>query len=261
MTSKEIAKKNAGALQKTSEIKGLEGFDSELLIVPRLKIVQSMSKEAAPPYEIRVGSLANNLTMNILAEPKTPLKIVPLLIGKSRINFIPIAQGKGINCIAKNNKIGIGMPGGDCSECPLKEWTEKNGKKIRPVCSQYINIPVICPDAEDMTPMMLSFGVSTFDEGRRFTNIMASKRKSPWYFTYKITTKYIEDGDKKYYSFHDVVPAGLTEPGLVDMFESAYEMLTEEGYQVYEEESEETEIIDAEIVDAEIAGEDSDLEI
>ena len=222
--SKEVTKAQTTAISAPlDQIAGLEGFESDMLIVPRLKIVQQMSVEVTE-LGIRPGTLVNSLTKEELAGPAEPVEIVPLMISRSRLLFRDMEEGGGIACSARDGKHGEGEPGGSCKTCPLSQWTDDKP----PACTEFINIPMI-PLVGDMQPLVAAFGKTSYKVGKLFANMMVMKRQSPWFFKYEISTKFIEDKKGKYFVYQ-VKPAGLAPEEMVQTLEESYRLLASTAF-------------------------------
>lgn len=197
-------------------IEGLEGVETDMLIIPRVKLVQKTSIET-DIEGISAGFLVNSVTKekigNIINDPdsaiKTTVKIIPIVNGKSRLYFKEIEQGGGLLCRSNDGKFGIGEPGGVCANCPMIEW---GNNKEAPSCTELINVYVMVEGYDYPMPLVLSFGRSSMSAGRQFINyfFMDSKRnkKNPWYFKYELRTKKISN-EKGVFFVYDIRPGGL----------------------------------------------------
>ena len=217
------------------DIPGLENIDREMLIIPRIKLVQALSTEVSE-YEIPAGSLINSLTKDVYAKKEQELLIVPLMVNRSRILFPPIGEATGFLCRSFDGFIGQGEPGGECISCPKNKWSTKGEP---PDCTEYLNVavmPIVNDEVEPM-PLILSFGRTSFGTGRQFINLMYNRRESPWNFSYALWTKF-EKNDKGNFFVLKVKPSGKAPENLVSMMEASYNMLKTTAYEVHMDEEE-----------------------
>ena len=233
---KQIVKYDIPAPAKVGQIAGLEGFDSEMLIIPRIKMVQMLSVEVTDG--IKPGSLVDSVTKEVLAEPGESLLVVPLMVGRSRIFFRPIKEGGGIACRAIDGRNGIGEPGGLCAVCPKKEWTQnEKGENQPPECTEFLNVAVMPLRDGQSIPLIVSFGKTSFMTGKQFINTIYMRQDNPWKFAYELSTKMIED-NKGIYAVMQFKPAGKAPQELVDVMEGYYTMLKNTEHQVHIDEDE-----------------------
>jgi len=236
---KAVTKADTTAMSKPiNEIPGLENFDSDMLIVPRVKIIQALSAEVSD-LGYKPGCMVNSLTKEILGDKDKPLEFVPVLFSRSRINFKPLDDGGGIQCRSFDGKSGQGIPGlPQCFTCEFSKWEGETP----PACMELLNIACIPLGTESQQPIVISFGKTSFQTGRQFINIMASKRTSPWYYKYKLIPKFVTKDNYKYY-IYTVVPDGETDEELYNILEGAYSMLSADGAPAYEVHTDEEEVV------------------
>lgn len=89
-------------------------FDSEDLIMPRLRLAQGLTTEVQEG-DARPGDWVLN-GYDAVEE----VVIVPLLYAKVRAKRVADGQ---VECYSPNAIIGIGTPGNMCAQCPLSQWT------------------------------------------------------------------------------------------------------------------------------------------
>ena len=233
--SNELEKRKQTSLQMqvATDIPGFENMDDDLIIVPRMKILQSMSDEVGEDDQFQPGMIINSLSKDILAKKGESIEVVPILIGRSRIRFAPIGSNEGILCRSANGKFGEGEPGGDCSECPFAKWEGSEP----PECTDLINVVVVPLGLEDQFPVVLSFGRASFGIGRQFVNMMYMRRKSPWYFKYQIGAKFVKN-DKGQFYVPTVKPSGTAPADIIEQMEIIYNSLASAGFEIHEDEEE-----------------------
>lgn len=234
--SKEIQKHQSQAIQQqvATDIPGFENMDEDLIIVPRMKILQSMSVEVGDSDDYQPGMIINSLSKDVLAKKGETVEVVPILIGRSRIRFAPIGDPQGILCRSNDGKFGTGDPGGECAHCPYTQWGDKGEP---PECTDLINVVVVPLNQEDMFPVVMSFGRASFGIGKQWVNVMYMRRKSPWFFKYQVSTKFVKN-DKGQFFVPQVRPAGVAPADVIEQMEAIYNSLTMTGYEVHEDENE-----------------------
>ena len=103
-------------------------FDREDMSMPRLRLAQGIM------VEVQEG---NAKPGDFLLEGHKPVReaiLVPLVGTKCR----EYRDGENqMMCQSADAKIGIGKPGGECSTCPLAQWTDNpaTGKRKSPACT------------------------------------------------------------------------------------------------------------------------------
>lgn len=216
-------------------IPGLEGVEQDMLIIPRLKLVQKMSVET--DEGIPAGSIVNSVTKDTIgvldkSSNGSKVTIIPILNGRSRVLYTPIEEGAGWLCSSPDGKYGTGMPGGECAICPKSQWirTEKGTKA--PECTEYFNIYCLVRDYDSPVPLVASFGRTSAQAGRQLINFfyMAAQRerKSPWNFAYQLSTQFTKNELGAFHVFK-VTPAGEAKKEEIEQGEMSYKLLKEFG--------------------------------
>lgn len=219
-------------------IPGLEGVEPEMLVIPRIKLVQKTSHEV-DELEIKPGSLINSMTKDILAEFKkdgTVIKIIPILSGRSRIRFAPVgSDGQGILCRSYDGKIGQGDPGGNCLTCKYSKWWNNEA----PECTDFINVFCIVRDYVLPIPIVATFGKTSYNAGKQLVNFfyMDAQRTQlpPWNFAYELGVKAITNDKGSFYVF-TIKPAGKATAEEVKLGEQMYQLIKSVKIEIYEEE-------------------------
>lgn len=186
-TSKELtrpAQKQTKALAKPAGTKiagrGFENLEREDILLPRLKLLQSVSPEVME-QDLKAGVIFLNLQNKSLGEK---IVITPVLHYKSRIKFVPLDDGGGIDCSAPNaitprdSKYATA-----CAECKFSQWDEKAEKKKdqRPACTIFQNFVVLVGDS--LEPVILSMSSTKLKVARKWWSGMAMKPPSGRTFT------------------------------------------------------------------------------
>jgi hypothetical protein len=131
---------------------GMENVDSSDIILPRLALVQSMSRcvnpdDASAP---KPGEFINSLSVE---RYKPPVRLVPIFYNKAAILF-PEKINDPIECQSRNAKEGTAF--GTCAECE-NNWADWS-RGEPPRCSQIHEF--VCVFADDDPESALPFIVS-----------------------------------------------------------------------------------------------------
>jgi len=233
-----------------TEVAGLEGIDDEMIIVPRVKLIQPLSVEV-DEYKIEPGSLVNSLTKELLAKPEGQFLIVPLMVARSRILFRPLDEGGGLQCRSADGIYGVGDPGGTCVDdngqpnCPYALWEtdKKTGKNKPPKCTEYLNVVVMpLTDKRELIPgnempLVLSFGKTSMQAGKMLISLIRMRKISPWHYCYSIKSKFTKKDNYKYYVLQ-TSPAERAPSKLIDYMEEFYHMMKSTPTEIHIDENE-----------------------
>ena len=220
MSTKQLATTADKSLQEIPEggvFPGLENVEQDMLIIPRIKLVQSISAEVME-NDTKPGSFVNSVLKDVIAESKgkdgAALKFIPVdFSGRTRILFKDLDDGGGILCRSENFYKGIGTPGGICCKdeknpvCKHAQWTDTAEKRMSPECTAFYNFFVMVAGYSSIVPLVLSFSKSNYPIGRKLINLLKFSNTFLWNSLYELKSKYKEDGEFKYFAM-DVVPSG-----------------------------------------------------
>lgn len=217
-----------------TSVPGLEGVESDMLTIPRLKLVQSMSDEIME-HDMKAGWLCNSVTKDPIgnnskkAKDGSDVEIIPLFVApRSRILFKNIKEGGGILCRSTDGKVGNGIPGGMCRICPKKNFGENSEA---PECTDFINVFCTIPGYDSPIPLVVSFAKTNMGVGRQLVNFLVQKQKSPWLFKFRLSTEFVS-GDKGDYFEFRLKPNGETNTTQQKTSESLYRMLRDIQYKI-----------------------------
>lgn len=243
--AKDLAVQNAKDLIPVGQqIPGLEGIESDMLIIPRLKVVQKMSIENNEPYDIKAGSIVNSVTKDVLAEytkEGTSLTLLPVVTGRSRIYFRDMKEGGGILCSSRDAKVGEGDPGGVCLHCEMNKWEENGGKTSAPKCTELYNIFCMVRDYDYPIPLTASFGKTSMTAGKQLINLIYNdarrSRLSPWNFAYQLSTKSVTNDFGQFFVF-EVKPGGRATEEEIVIGAGLYDLIKSADLSIHEDEDE-----------------------
>lgn len=171
---------------------GQTHLDAGDLILPRVKVVQQMSAEAAEK-KAEPGDFFNTLTGERYGNELTFIPILPfkqrvLLVRSERREKIEAAlgadlsEGDGLKCRSYDMIQGVGEPGIACGQCPLSQWGDGN---VPPLCTETYNVSALTDDGD---LIILSFSKSGAKTGKRLFSMLRLQSGAPWRRVYKATT-------------------------------------------------------------------------
>lgn len=194
--SEELAKKQESTLATQSEAPmGYEDGNEGDLIVPRVKVVQLLS----PEFKEKVadeGDIINSLTK----EKHNGQVFVPVFIFNNNIWWKPRSEGGGINCIARDGKLGIRSDNQQliCAKCRLNEFDNtKQGREAQPKCTKYINFFGFFRD--QYMPIILSFSKTNYAEGRKMFSLAKVTMQNMWHNGYVLNEKKMAKGGNEWF--------------------------------------------------------------
>ncbi len=137
--------------------------------IPRLVVLEALSPEVADGLGKTGDLFVKGLNINL---GKNPVEIIVLLRSKSRIRWIDLDKGGGIQCQSLNGKDGIGEPGGDCYKCQLQAWQGTT----QPECDLYENFIIVLRKSEVTIPIAISGSKARLGGLRDFNTMLELHR-------------------------------------------------------------------------------------
>ena len=184
---------------------GFEDEEAGDIIIPRVKVVQTLSPEAKERIA-EEGDIINSLTK----EKYNGRTFIPVFKFNSNIDWIDRADGGGIRCIARDGKVGEQSDGGRviCAQCRRCEFdNSKQGRDAVPKCTKYINFFGFF-EGERM-PIILSFAKTNFNEGKKLYSLAKVTMQNMWNHGYMLKEKHMSKNGNDWYII-TVSPAGQT---------------------------------------------------
>ena len=184
---------------------GFEDEDQADMIIPRVKVVQTLSPERKDKLA-EEGDIINSLTM----EKLNGKVFIPVYKFGSNILWKPRSEGGGIECHAKDGKSATNSFGEVtlCSVCRKCEFdNSKTGKDALPSCTKYINFFGFF-EGERM-PVVLSFSKTNFKEGKKLYSLAKVSMQNMWHNGYKLDAKLMAKNGNEWYII-DVMANGAT---------------------------------------------------
>lgn len=183
---------------------GFEDEDEDDLIIPRIKIVQSLSPERKEKLADE-GDIINSLTK----EKLNGKVFIPVYKFTNIIKWKDRSEGGGIEAIARDGKTCIPTDGGQPYPCArLAEFDNtKQGKDAIPTHTKYMNFFGFL-EGEKM-PIILSFAKTNYAEGKRLFSLARVTMQNMWNHGYVLKEKEMSKAGNDWYNIV-VQPAGPT---------------------------------------------------
>lgn len=211
MSNKEKAEVMATEEENTqlaSQIEAPMGFEDEEagdMIVPRVKMVQSLSPERKEK-KADEGDIINSLTL----EKLNGKIFIPVFKFNNNIEWRDRADGGGMLCYARDGKVGEKSDGTRqmCASCKRCEFDNtKQGKDAVPKCTKYINFFGFF--AGERMPIILSFAKTNYNEGKKLYSLAKVTMQNMWNYGYKIDEKLVSKNGNEWYNIV-ATPAGAS---------------------------------------------------
>lgn len=180
---------------------GQTKLDAGDFVPPRVKICQQMSQEVADK-KAEAGDFFNTLTGENYG---TSLKFVPIQPFKQRIFLVReekraiieaatgiSVEGQGLACRSYDMVTGTGDPGGECSQCPLAVWNERQP----PFCTETYNVAALTELGE---LVFLGFQKSSAKIGKNLFSMLRLSMQAPWSRVYSVTSRQTKNALGNFY--------------------------------------------------------------
>lgn len=184
---------------------GFEDESTDDLILPRVKVVQTLSPERKDKLA-EEGDIINSLTK----EKLNGKKFIPVFKFNNNVLWRDRSEGGGIICIAREGKVGTLSDGTTqlCTMCKKCEFdNSKQGKDALPTCTKYINFFGFF-EGERM-PIILSFSKTSYNEGKKLYSLAKVTMQNMWNYGYTITEKLMAKAGNEWF-VPVMTPAGTT---------------------------------------------------
>jgi len=203
---KDLTEKKATEVEVATDVPmGFDEEDSDFLIIPRIKMVQTLSPERKDKQAVE-GDIINSLTK----EKYTNKKFIPVFQFANNVEWRDRSEGGGIKCIARDGKMGEDITGKSllCAACKRCEFDNtKTGKESLPKCTKYLNFFGFF-EGERM-PIIMSFGKTNYYEGKKLYSLAKVTMQNMWNYGYSLTAKLMAKGGNEWYIIVPV-PAGAS---------------------------------------------------
>lgn len=184
---------------------GFEDEEAGDMIIPRVKVIQTLSPERKDGIA-EEGDILNSLTK----EKLNGKKFIAVFKYNNNIEWKPRSEGGGIKCYSSDGKTGK-MSDGTllvCAQCKRNEFdNSKTGAESLPKCTKYMNFFGFF-EGERM-PIILSFAKTNYAEGKKLFSLAKVSMQNMWHFAYTLCEKKMVKGGNEWYNAV-VTPAGPT---------------------------------------------------
>lgn len=198
---------------------GFEDDDANDIIIPRVKVIQTLSPERKDKIA-NEGDIINSLTK----EKLNGKVFIPVFKFNNNIWWRDRSDGGGIRCIARDGKIGTMSDGTNlvCASCKRCEFDNtKQGKDSLPKCTKYINFFGFF--AGERMPIILSFAKTSYNEGKKLYSLAKVTMQNMWNYGYTLNEKLQAKGGNEWFICVPT-PAGATEESDREFGLSLYKM-------------------------------------
>ena len=185
---------------------GFEDDDANDIIIPRVKVIQTLSPERKDKIA-NEGDIINSLTK----EKLNGKVFIPVFKFNNNIWWRDRSDGGGIRCIARDGKLGTMSDGTNlvCASCKRCEFDNtKQGKESLPTCTKYINFFGFF--AGERMPIILSFAKTSYNEGKKLYSLAKVTMQNMWNYGYALNEKLQAKGGNEWFICVPT-PAGATE--------------------------------------------------
>jgi hypothetical protein len=198
---------------------GFEDDDANDIIIPRVKVIQTLSPERKDKIA-NEGDIINSLTK----EKLNGKVFIPVFKFNNNIWWRDRSDGGGIRCIARNGRLGTMSDGTNlvCASCKRCEFDNtKQGKESLPTCTKYINFFGFF--AGERMPIILSFAKTSYNEGKKLYSLAKVTMQNMWNYGYVLNEKLQAKGGNEWFICVPT-PAGATEESDREFGLSLYKM-------------------------------------
>lgn len=185
MSNELIKKEQEDLALQTGTPMGFEDEDADDVIVPRVKVIQTLSPECRA-READEGDIINSLTK----EKLNGKVFVPVFKFNNNVWWRDRSDGGGIQCIARDGRNGQLSDGTlmTCAQCRRCEFDNtKQGREAMPTCTKYINFFGFF--AGERAPIILSFSKTCYNEGKKLYSLAKVTMQNMWNFGYTLNEK------------------------------------------------------------------------
>ena len=198
---------------------GFEDDDANDMIIPRVKVIQTLSPERKDKIA-NEGDIINSLTKDKL----NGKVFIPVFKFNNNIWWRDRSDGGGIRCIARDGRLGTMSDGTNlvCASCKRCEFDNtKQGKESLPTCTKYINFFGFF--AGERMPIILSFAKTSYNEGKKLYSLAKVTMQNMWNYGYALNEKLQAKGGNEWFICVPT-PAGATEESDREVGLSLYKM-------------------------------------
>lgn len=208
MSNTELTKQEATtdvATQMPNVPMGFEDEEAGDMIIPRIKVVQTLSPERKEKLA-EEGDIINSLTK----EKLNGKVFIPVFKFNNNIDWKDRSEGGGMQCYARDGKVGEKSDGTTmlCASCKRCEFDNtKQGRDAAPKCTKYINFFGFF--AGERMPIILSFAKTNYNEGKKLYSLAKVTMQNMWNYGYVLNEKLMAKNGNEWYII-TATPGGAT---------------------------------------------------
>lgn len=199
-----VKKEESAITSPMGNARGFENMEKEDLIIPRLRLLQSLS-QAVADGKGTPGQFQNSVTEDVF---DAPIEFVPLIFNTRAVYFKP---GQGMVC--RSNDGIESMEGKACSACPYdaywKQWTD-NGPPACAVTKEFVIVERSSLAHDVPSPLVLTFVKTSLSLGKRLISMARLSGKDLFATSYMLGTKQDKSDKGAYHNFELVKGTDLT---------------------------------------------------
>lgn len=231
---------------------GKENIQNSDMDIPRLKLMQGLSKELTLYDDLRPGNFFHTASETIFDEP---VRVVPVFFDRQYILWRPLEDGGGILARAADGQHWSPSSG----EFEVKLDKKDGGAKVKwklaptveasglalwgtmdpgnnqspPAATLMYNFVLAFPDNPDMMPAVLTFQRSSIRIGRKFMTKLKTVRTPIFGSVFTLSAFDDHNAAKQDYKNISLTGAGLvTDPEQYEMYKGLYLSLSKSGLNV-----------------------------
>lgn len=231
---------------------GKENISQQDMDIPRLKLIQGLSKELQLYDDLRPGHFFHTATETIFDEP---FRVVPIYFDRQYILWRPLEDGGGILARASDGvhwspsrgefTVKLDRKDGGhqvtwklaptIQESGLANWgtLNPNDTNSPPAATLMYNFLLAFPDYPDLMPAVLTFQRSSIKIGRKFMTKLKTVRTPLFGSVFELSS--VDDHNSANQDFKNIsmVGAGLvTDPVMYENYKSLYQSLSKTGLNI-----------------------------
>jgi len=138
-------------------------FSQDDVFIPKLRLAQGLTAE------VQDGSARPGQFVVSGFPPVEEVNIIPLMYARTR--ELRDQDTRGVLCFSRDAMVGVGEPGGDCSECPHAKFTGDGKNKKPPECMFSYSYVVYSKEHESV--LSLQFSKTGLNSGKMLNTIVA----------------------------------------------------------------------------------------
>lgn len=248
---------NMPAFMKSDVGRGKENIGNEDIEIPRLKLMQGLSKELEDYNDLRKGNFFHTASETIFDEP---FEIVPIYLDRGYILWKPRDAGGGILARApdgihwspSSGEFTVQLDkkdGGNTVTWKLAKTVQQSGlanwgtmnpsdSNSPPAATLMYNVVCAFPQHPDLMPAALTFQRSSIKIGRRFNTKLKTVRTP--LFGLKFTVSSFDDSNSRGQDFKNILIQGagmVTDENQYNMYKMMHEGLRQTGLKIKDLES------------------------